>query len=88
MHKYIQLKTINEKGSHEFEREWGRLYGRFWREESKGRNSVIKLKSQKGLERERDENTKTEFNQHGLLGMMQTLGINDHHSPLSILSAV
>lgn len=37
----------NEKRHHAFEREYGGLYGRNWREESEGRNDVSLLKYQK-----------------------------------------
>lgn len=33
--------------SHECEVEWGGVFGKFGREESKGRNSEIKIQSQK-----------------------------------------
>lgn len=35
--------TTSEKRSHEFEGEWGGVYGRFWRKEREGINVVIKL---------------------------------------------
>lgn len=43
--KYVPI--INEKGADEFEREQGRLYGRVWRKETKGRDVISYLKSLK-----------------------------------------
>lgn len=43
MHEYIQLITINEKGGHEFEREWGEVDESLWRKDEEGRSVAIKL---------------------------------------------
>lgn len=44
VYMYIMyITTINEKRNHKFEREKGRIYGRFWRDEREGRSYVIIL---------------------------------------------
>lgn len=37
----MYVTTINAKGSHEFEREQGRLNGRVWRNEKEGENDAV-----------------------------------------------
>lgn len=43
---YMQTIIIDENRGHEFEGAWGRMYGRFLREEMEGRK-VVKLQSPK-----------------------------------------
>jgi hypothetical protein len=33
----MYLSTVNDKGSHEFERQQGRVYGRDWKERREGK---------------------------------------------------
>lgn len=40
-HIHMHVATINEKSSHEFEREQGTVYGRDRKEEREGRNDAI-----------------------------------------------
>jgi hypothetical protein len=42
MYTYMHAITIAEERDHEFERDWGPVYGRIWEEENQGR-SIIKL---------------------------------------------